>query len=385
MSFRLYRDTVFILTLLAAGGISVSAQAAPANMTFEGQMASLVGEFREKWQKDPKSRGQKLRLKQRADKDLPKEGSFQARIEQELTARLDDLFDQNASLMISIEYRTVVASTGTNEKLQIVTLELLSPIGAFNREINNSGDIARVTGLTIANKDDDSFEERNKEVRKSVEKPRFDTHPARRTGVIAVGQPRYAVELRKLVGGVSQVVDIENMGGRALAPIAIGEAYEIVLLNYDDKCDAVAKVEVDGLDVANTFCIDKDGMGKPANYPGYMIPKARDGSPGRHVVPGWLRTVGDGRENVLQFSVTELGKGAETARKPRSSIGMIHVRFYEAALTVEGLRPRSFGETTTGKGLQVSYALENRVLSTEPQSSITIRYNHGLPPEPANP
>jgi hypothetical protein len=388
MKFYLIQSARAFLFLLLVGGNLATTHAFNTDLNFEGQMKAIAEELKAKCLADPLTMGQKLKLPEPEDPVVKKQSLFDGRIEHELKTRLADLFDPNAAITLVASHRVTDLKEATGKSFKVVTLEVLlkkggKEIGSVTREINNSSDIARIEGVTIApSAADNTAEKRNQAVQAAKVNPSFDTHPDRPKAVTAFNSPRYAVEIRLLTGNGPQVVAPENKRGNALAPIGVGQAYEIVLLNFDDKNDAVAKVEIDGLDAANTFCIDKNDQGKPAAYPGYLIPKAVNGQPGEHVVPGWLHTVNQAKEvNAFQFLVTELGKGAESARKPRSAIGMIHVRFYEAALTAEALRPRTFGETDKGMGLKLNLRLESRVLATEPDSSITIRYNRdGNPP-----
>ena len=378
------------LFLILVGGNLATTHAFNTDLNFEGQMKAIAEELKAKLLADGLTRGQKLRLPYPEDPFVKKQGVFDGRIEHELKTRLADLFDPNAGITLYALHRVTDAKNAKTEGVKVITIDVMwtkggKAIGNISREINNSSDLARMEGVTIfPSVVDNTSEKRRKAVQELKANPKFDTHPQRPTAVTAFGSQRYAVEIRRLVGNVPQVVAPENKGGNALAAIGVGEAYEIVLLYFDELNDAVAKVEIDGLDVANTFCVDKDDQGKPAAYPGYLIPKAVNGRPGEHVVPGWLRTVSHTEDvNAFQFLVTELGKGAESARKPRGAIGMIHVRFYEAALEAKSLRPRTFGETDKGQGLKVNLSLESRVLATEPDASITIRYNRGeLPPAP---
>ena len=388
-----YRNLACILLAAAMlGGIETvpAVDAAPPNMTLAGQLAAITDQLKGIMTKDPLLKNQKLKFGKVVNEDLP-DSNFELRLEQELRKLLDDQLDDRAELTLSASYDYLQVTQGDNKGRKVIQIRLkikdsngrelaenVKDINSLVREINNTNDIARILGATLAPPDVQNFEQRNEAVKKAAAKPEFATHPERPTAVIAPGQPHYAVELRKSVGGqgAPRVVPPTDERGRAFASIEVGDTYEVVLLNFDPKYDAVAKLEIDGLDTANTFHIDRDDQG-PVKYPGYFVPRAVGGKPGEHVVPGWLHTVqkrAETKDNVFQFVVNELGKGAASAKQARSSIGMITVQFFDGAANGEKMRGRNFGETGQGKGMQVDYKLKELQVGTEPLSIIAIRY-----------
>ena len=388
-----YRNLACILLAAAMlGGIGTvpAVDAAPPNMTLAGQLAAITDQLKGIMTKDPLLKNQKLKFGKVVNEDLP-DSNFELRLEQELRKLLDDQLDDRAELTLSASYDYLQVTRGDNKGRKVIQIRLkikdsngrelaenVKDINSLVREINNTNDIARILGATLAPPDVQNFEQRNEAVKKAAAKPEFATHPERPTAVIAPGQPHYAVELRKSVGGqgAPRVVPPTDERGRAFASIEVGDTYEVVLLNFDPKYDAVAKLEIDGLDTANTFHIDRDDQG-PVKYPGYFVPRAVGGKPGEHVVPGWLHTVqkrAETKDNVFQFVVNELGKGAASAKQARSSIGMITVQFFDGAANGEKMRGRNFGETGQGKGMQVDYKLKELQVGTEPLSIIAIRY-----------
>jgi hypothetical protein len=388
-----YRNLACILLAAAMlGGIGTvpAVDAAPPNMTLAGQLAAITDQLKGIMTKDPLLKNQKLKFGKVVNEDLP-DSNFELRLEQELRKLLDDQLDDRAELTLSASYDYLQVTQGDNKGRKVIQIRLkikdsngrelaenVKDINSLVREINNTNDIARILGATLAPPDVQNFEQRNEAVKKAAAKPEFATHPERPTAVIAPGQPHYAVELRKSVGGqgAPRVVPPTDERGRAFASIEVGDTYEVVLLNFDPKYDAVAKLEIDGLDTANTFHIDRDDQG-PVKYPGYFVPRAVGGKPGEHVVPGWLHTVqkrAETKDNVFQFVVNELGKGAASAKQARSLIGMITVQFFDGAANGEKMRGRNFGETGLGKGMQVDYKLKELQVGTEPLSIIAIRY-----------
>ena len=134
-------------------------------------------------------------------------------------------------------------------------------------------------------------------------------------------------------------------------------------------------MSVDGLDVANTFATDKTPAGKPIVWPGYLIPRAQNGQPGRMLIRGWLNTIQPTRkDNGFSFLVTELGQGAASSLKQRGAIGVITVQFFEAC-PPDGTLRRSFGETTKGEGLEEKYSTQEMKIGDNAQSTVSVRYN----------
>ena len=370
-----------ILALLAVLDDTSAVFANPIDMNLAAQLAAIEDELRDKMAKDPPLMNQKLKFGKVVNENLP-ESSFELRLEEELRERLADLLSNNGVLTLSASYDYVTVDAGENQGHKVIQITLTIKNAARRellqivREVNNTGDIARILGSTLAPPDTKQFEVRNDELEKAQAEPQFATHPRRSTAVTAKGQNRYALELRKRIAGQGRPVAVppSNVDGRAFAEIDHGDTYEVVLLNFDETYDAVVKLEIDGLDTANTF--NSDGV----SYPGYFIPRAKDGEPGIHVVPGWLHTIqrsdsaSNKIDNVFEFVVNELGKGAASSKSVRSSIGVVTARFFDAASPDEKMRSRFFGETGKGKGMQVDYGVKQVQMSTQPLSIISIRY-----------
>ncbi len=243
------------------------------------------------------------------------------------------------------------------------------------REVNNSSDIARILGTTLAPPDSNDYQVRLKATETAFETPKFKLVGG--TQVSTQNAQTYSVELRKRPGGKGDLKPIQpvNESGLAFASIDVGETYVVVLCNYDEKADAVAKLEIDGLDAANTFNTDKAADGKQLTHQGYFVPRAKNGKPGEHLVPGWLHTLKPGNDNTFDFVVNELGKGAATQLKVRGSTGIVTVRFFDACEENETPRSRSFGETGVGQARKQDYSLKSAKIGTEPAAIISIRYS----------
>jgi hypothetical protein len=93
-------------------------------------------------------------------------------------------------------------------------------------------------------------------------------------------------------------------------------------------------------------------------------------------VPGWLKTVQPGDDNVFEFVVNELGKGAASAKKiVNKKTGVVTVSLFLARNADEATRTRAFGETGLGKARQQDYSLKEASIESEPASIISIRYS----------
>ncbi|MCA9051991.1 MAG: hypothetical protein KDA89_24805 [Planctomycetaceae bacterium] len=348
-------------------------------MSFPGQLTSITLELREIMKADPLLRNRKLRFGKVVNENLA-ESNFELRFEKELRTELADLLESSSDLTLSATYDYVTSDSGDNSGRKVIQISVSvrdsrrRELAKLIREVNNTGDIARILGQTLTPPDTLNFAERNLAVEHSQDHPSFQTHPQRSTAIIAPGQPRYAVELRKCIGGEGTPKPIEPVSreGSAFVELGLGDTYQVVLLNFDEQFDAVAKLEIDGLDAANTF--NTDGV----VYPGYFIPRAVGRNPGEHIVSGWLHTVRKTNDNVFQFVVNELGKGAVGAKNGRSSIGVINVQFFDASEPGEIMRGRKFGETGKGQGMQIDYKLKHVQVGSEPLSIISIRYNRSL-------
>jgi hypothetical protein len=194
---------------------------------------------------------------------------------------------------------------------------------------------------------------------------------------LASGNANYSVEVRRRVGGkgaANPVVPVDQ-NGKAFASIDISDTYEIALFNYDTQADAVAKVDIDGLDALSTFCSDLDDKGNKLVPSGYFIPRATSAGPGVHVVPGWFHTIKTGNDNVFEFVVNALGQGAASALKVRGKTGIITVRFFDAYKPGEKPRERNFGETGKGQPRKQDYVLVESVIGSEPLSIVSVRYS----------
>ena len=357
----------------------------PLSMTFSGQMTALSVDLLDLAKKDPVLQGKKLKFASVVSANLT-DSNFNLRVEEELKSKLTSILDAKSELLLSGELDYLESTTQDNSGFKVVqiTMKVVNAkrveLAKIFREINDSGDIARIMQMTIAPPDTTDFAKRNEKIAKAEKAPAFALVSDNKSQVTAMNFPRYTMGLRRRVNGQGAAIPVQptDEKGYAYAPIAIGDTYEVVLYNYDEQSDAIAKIEIDGLDAANTFCTDKTPSGDKQSYPGYFIPRAVNGKPGEHVVSGWLHTVkkSDDNDNVFKFIVNKLGQGAASKLNVRSAkTGIVTATFFDACETDGTLRGRNFGETGKGEGMQVNYQVKQVKVAETPISIISIRYS----------
>lgn len=363
------------------------------NQTLEGQLSGLAKDIVEFMSKDRLLKGQKVRLDRVSATGMP-DANYDQFIEQTLAKMLKDIIDESSRLLVKVELSYKVSVSNTNKDKRVIQMQakLLnrgreiqiselreaneSPLPALTVEVNNTSDIRRILGVTGASPDTKDHSTRLDDVEDDFEEPKFKLIGS--TQVSTSDNLSYSVEIRKRVGGkgtAKAVFPTKNRRGLFFAPVDINDTYEIVLFNYDQEADAVAKVDIDGLNVISAFCKDVDSQGKKIVRTGYFIPRATASGPGTHVIPGWFHTLKPGNDNVFEFVVNELGKGAASALNVRGKTGVVTVRFFDAYKPGEAVRARSFGETGKGKPRKQDYSLVDAVIGTEPASQVTVRYS----------
>lgn len=365
-----------LLLYCVCGSVTVDAA---VNQSLEGQLVGLAADVKDFLDQDRLLKGKKLRLEEVSSKAMP-DANCEPFIEEKLSALLEGTIGQSTNLSLSVEISYLVSQTKTNKNNRVIqiTATLIDkgiPRKSFLREVNNTSDIGRVLGSTLAPPDTQDYQERLASVTKAFEEPSFKLR--NQSQIQAIGNTNYSIEIRKRIGGkgnADPVVPVDE-NGLAFAPIEVEDTYEIVLFNYDVNADAVAKVDIDGLDAINTFNSDVDADGNKVVYPGYFVPRATASGPGRHVIPGWLHTVKPGADNVFEFVVNKLGQGAASEKEVRGKTGVITVRFFDAYDPNERPRGRNFGETGKGQPRKQDYRLVEAVIGTEPLSIVSVRYS----------
>jgi hypothetical protein len=342
-------------------------------MNLVSQVKSAADELRDKVQADNELSGRKLRLGKFVSPNLT-DSSFELAFEKAFRGELKDLLDEKSQFTLSGTYDLLPGQVQENIGLQVIQFTLIvrnqqrRELQSVTREINDSADIAQISGVTVAPPDSAKLPERNKAVADAATSPQFAVRD--RTRIQAPGNSDYAVEIRRLRKGdnTPQPLVPENRNGMAFVELSVEDTFEIVLFCYGRNVDASAEVTIDGLNVLNEF--NEDGV----QYEGYLVPRAVAGNPGTHLIPGWLKSAKQNQGNVFQFVINELGKGAATARQSRSGRGVIHVQFFEVVPEGQELPARSFGEVGTGKPIDVSYGLKQMQRRETPLANIAIRY-----------
>ena len=367
---------------------------ASSNGSLEGQLEGLSIDIRELLKND-----QVLGTNRKLKLDTPSAEGMDDHLtpffEKALKTRLNDILDETSSLRLKITYSYIESDTNENKGKRVIQLtakifEKGKPIKLPTREgtipsddlekltsrdINNTAEIGMLLGVTMSPIDSTDHNDRVNATAESFDNPNFKLKG--KSEVFDAKSELLTVELRQRVGGAGQAVPVavKDLGGKAFASVNIGNTYEIALYNYDEKFDVVGKVTIDGLNAISSFSTDMDSQGNKIVYPGYFVPRASGGKPGVHVIPGWMKTVKPGNDNVFEFVVNELGKGAATSLKVKGETGVVTVGFFVSGFPSDLPRGRNFGETGLGKPRKQDYNLVEANIESEPQSIVSIRYS----------
>lgn len=372
-----------LATLLTLVFLTTTAPAAEVRMQLLGQLGALADDVKGALKSDPRLQGQSLSLGTFAAQGKKvKETNYGLRIEREFKALLKAELNDDAKLALAGSYHFVESESPDNPgaDVLVITAQIQNDRGkelvAFMREVNDTDDIRAALGLTGAGSAaKDSFKQRNDRLKQDAAQPQFEIVAGDR--IAATGRTQYSVRVLKKSkhDGPTTPVRPQNVKGLAYVPLGIHDYYELELFNDDPNSDAVAVITVDGLDVANTFSTDKRSDGKLIVWPGFFVPRATNGHPGRSPIRGWLNTIDQTRkDNVFTFLITELGQGAASALKKRGSVSVITVQFFEAC-PHDGKLRRSFGETAKGEGLEEKFTTKPVQIGDNAQSTVSIRYN----------
>jgi hypothetical protein len=361
-----------VLVIVMRSGTGAAQQPRRFDKTFDGQILMAVNELKMKVDADPELKGRKLRLGKFTTELI--DSHFEQQFERSLGQHAADLLSADSAFTVSGSYDYVPGTQEDNIGLKVVQFTLEVKNAQRRRlqhvigEINNTGDITKIVPITVAIPVAKDIVKRNQAVSEADAMPAFALNGSL---VMVPGQPDYSVEIRVRRGGVEPLVPIVpvDRGGRPWVDLAVTDEFEISLVNGSQNTDAVAVVEIDGLDVVNEFCEDPKGKDGKA-YEGYDV--TRGGAP--VAVKGWLRTVKSKTKNVYTFVVNEFGKGAATARKSRSTRGVINVQFFEAVPQGQNLPARAIGEVGVGRPIDVDLQAKSVVRSEVPKVNLAIHY-----------
>ncbi|MBL8819707.1 MAG: hypothetical protein JNL58_27020 [Planctomyces sp.] len=373
------------LLIIATLTICTWTNSAAARQTLESRVLSLAEDVREVMESDPRVMGQSLALGQFDGEGDASNSNFGLQIASQLQAALSSLLVEKSNFTLAGSYHYLQSEdvASPHSKVLVITAQIKDARGrevkAISIEINDVDSIYQALGLTgSATPNTTTATEadfRNQAAQRDHEKPTFE---AVSTRIAAQNAPQWAVGiLRKpSFDGPTSPITPQNVNGLAYTTIEVNEYYEIELVN-NDSSDAVATVTVDGLDVANTFCVDKDLNGKLIRWPGYYVPSGKTVT-----IRGWLHTVDQTiGDNIFSFRVNKLGQGAATALKTRGKVGVITVQFREACEPGQKLRKGRVkgatekGETAKGEGLQEKLEAKPIQIGNQVLSTVSIRYN----------
>lgn len=360
---------------------------AQTRTSFLGQIQGLANDVKDALKDDPRVQNQPLQLGAFDGKGAASATNFGGRIKKILQEELATSLSDTAKFTLTGGYHYVDSADPAQKALKILLVSARieddrgKEVVSMEREVNDSDDIFQVLGLTGARpakpsggnnppKPQVELKKNNEAAQEAQAKPKFDVQDGNR--VAAVGLPQWSMGIQKKQShdGTGVPVPPQNVKGLAFVPVEISEYYDIELVN-NDQVDVVATLTVDGLDVANTFAVDKDEAGQVIHWPGYLIPAGQS-----VLIRGWLHTIDQSvKDNVFSFKVTELGQGAATPIIGRGAVGVITVQFREACSPDSKLTGRSVGETAKGEGLQEKLTAKPVLIGENVLSTISIRYN----------
>ncbi len=358
--------------------LSITAASAATRTTLNGQMFGLANQIKRALKENPLVEGQQLQLVAFEAAEDTGPSNFGQQIELLLRSELRDSLSTNSALRLSGSYHFVDSSEPNQQhiKILLITARILDQrdreLVSLAVEVNDTDNVMQVLGLTAAAPQDAAatFQQRNQSLQAAHRKPTFKTVSGHL--VAAESQPQLAVGLQTKASATGQTKTVapQDRSGLAFVPVGIGEYYEVILSNTDN-IDVVATLTIDGLDVTNTFSIDKDPNGTKILRPGYFVPAGK-----KVVVRGWLHTTNPkSSENLFSFRVDEFGKSKDSALKPRGTIGIVTVQFREACALDSRLSGRSFGETVRGETLQAKLTVKKVQIGENVLSTVSLRYN----------
>lgn len=354
---------------------------------FLGQIQGLANDVKEKLEGDPRLQQQSLQLGAFDGKGAASSTNFGGRIKKILQEELAASLNETAKFTLTGGYHYVGSSDPAQKELKILLVsariedERGKEIASMDREVNDSDDIFQVLGLTGARPTKPSdlddlpkprveLKKNNQAAQEAQAKPKFDVQDGTRVAAAGLSQWSMGIHKKQSHDATGVPVAPQDVKGLAFVPVEISEYYDIELVN-NDQVDVVATLTVDGLDVANTFAIDKDDAGEVIHWPGYLVPAGQS-----VLIRGWLHTIDQSvKGNLFSFKVAELGQGAATPIIGRGAVGVITVQFREACSPDSKLTGRSVGETAKGEGLQEKLTAKPVLIGENVLSTISIRYN----------
>jgi hypothetical protein len=274
-----------------------------------------------------------------------------------------------ANLSVQGQYDSIADDKDKNQIAMRLTVKVLDDRGErraeFKADVRDTADIAKLTGVTTSLPAQGTKADRNQKVQEAKEKPSFSIDGAKVKG--STKSP-FAVEI--LVGDQPRPVEVRD--GRPFVDIQRNEIYTVRLTNGSDR-EVAATLNIDGLDVF-AFSDDIDPETKRPKFSCYIIPPKST-----ITITGWHKTSDPQRkDNVLQFLVTEYGKGASSASKSTGETGVLTVTFAFTVDNPEDLppgEPKTTSENETGFGppREEKFRALKKTIGTV-RDVVTIRY-----------
>lgn len=376
------------IAFMAVLAISTLVNAATTR-SLDVELAGLLKTVSDALDTDGALKGRTLSLGGIASEDRP-DANYAAELRRLFEEKLKGKLVPDGALKMTVYYDLVDSESDSaqgdpsNKKMKVLLIRVIikddKKKELFNKsaEINDSADIARVLGLTVAPPPNGNQHQRNREVDEAYNqnkgkpadqvKPTFTVREGTKIGI--PGCERFFVEI--LVkdspeGQAKAITPTANPLGNAFVDIKGNQSYEVRVHNYDEY-SCVAKIRIDGQDAFNRFNVDG------VKYNGLLLEKGQSGT-----LKGWMHTTKPRtkeKDNVFAFVVREYGLGSAEAQKASGEVGVITVQFAVAWKEGEA-RPagRNIGrETDKGPGIEQGFQVEKRHLG-EFNETISIRYS----------
>jgi len=378
------RSIPAFLMLVLLGG---NGYAAPTR-SLDAELDGLLKQVADLLDNDNALKGRTVSLGGIASEDRP-DTNYAGELRRLFEARLKGKLVPDGTLKMTIFYdliesEEIAAGEASGNKMKVLVIRVLikddKKKELFNKsvEVNESGDIKRVLGLTVALPPNGNQAERNREVEKAYNqnkgkpadqvKPTFEVIDKTKIGI--PGCKKFYVEILVKdtpVGVAKPIAPTANALGNAFVDIKGNQYYEVRVYNDDDYA-CVTKICIDGQDAFNRF--NADGV----KYNGLLLEKGQSGT-----LKGWMHTTKPRpveKDNVFSFVVREYGLNSPQAQKASGEVGVITVQFAVAWKEGEA-RPagRNLGrETVPGPGLEQAFKIVKRHIG-EFNETISIRYS----------
>jgi hypothetical protein len=179
----------------------------------------------------------------------------------------------------------------------------------FVAELRSTADIARICGATVSLDPDGTKEERNREIKDRLAKPKVQIDGAR---VQASADSKLAVEIRAKPKDSKEPARArlaKDDDGLAYVDLKRDEEYEIVIHNKSDK-EAAVSLQIDGLDIF-AFSEVRDPKTKQPKYSHYIV-----GPRSQLAIRGWHLS----NRTFSPFSLTDYSTSA-AGHPPRAAQG----------------------------------------------------------------